>query len=501
MSAGGQRCPRAAYDAVGESTPADLEALLRQGRAGRPLAATARERRVELAAAGAFLVVAVILAVVAPSAVDFDPALAAVLVLAYAAVTRVAFEFAYGRTDLSLLVLVPMLFLLPARVVPLLVVVAFLLGRLPDYLRGRVHPDRAPNALGDAIHALGPAAVLAFAVDGGPRPADWPWYVLALLAMVACDALAGFGRAWAAHGIRPPLQARALGGVYRLDVLLAPVGLLAAFASEESHYAFLLGAPLVWLLAGYAREREGRLTTALEVGEQRTRRLEAELEAAQAHAGVLGAVSHGLQTPLAGLIGLSRVVEQHDGDLPAARRAELGGALVGHAEDLRQLVRQTLDFQVLRADGELHADLTTVDPGPLVAEVAARVADGRRTVALDVPPDVPAMRADPARVRQILTSLLDNAVRHAPAGTTVAVVVRREDDRVVVEVSDAGPGVPAAVRARLFERPVDAGAGDGSPGTGLGLYVGRALARAMGGDLVLASGPGARFVLRLPRAA
>jgi two-component system sensor histidine kinase KdpD len=364
-----------------------------------------------------------------------------------------------------------------------------------------VHADRALNALGDAIHALGPAAVLAYGVDGGPRPADWPWYVLALVALILCDTLAGLGRAWAAHGVRPPLQARALAGVYALDVLLAPVGLLAAFASEESPYAFLLGTPLVWLLAGYAREREARLTSAIEVGEHRERVLEAELEAAQAHADVLGAVSHGLQTPLAGLIGLSRLLEQHDGELPAERRAELGGALVGHAEDLRHVVRQTLDFQVLRAAGTPHVDLVTVALAPLVREVATRVCDGRRPVGVDVADDLPAVRADPARVRQILTSLLDNACRHTPPGTAVVVAVRRQGDRVAVDVIDGGSGVPVAVRDGLFERPVSGRDGDGAAGTGLGLYVGRALARVMGGDLEPARAQGhdgAGFVLSLP---
>jgi signal transduction histidine kinase len=488
-----------------ESATGQVEDLLRETRASRALRASARERMVELVAGLLFLAGAIALAVAAPSRIEFDPVLAAVLTLTYAAATRVRFEFAFGQTDLSLLVLVPMLFLMPAHAVPLAVVLGFLIGRLPDYVRGRVHPDRALNAFGDATHSLGPAVVLSYGMDGGvagPALSDWPLYVLALAAMIACDAVAGFARAWAAHGVRPQLQARVLVGVYALDVMLAPVGLLAAFASAQSTYAFLLGTPLVWLLSGYAREREQRLTSALELSDQRERVLEAKLEAAQARADVLGAISHGLQTPLAGLIGLSHLLEQHGDEMPPHRRAEMAAALVDHAEDLRHLVRQTLDFQVLQAGGTLHADLATIAPGPAVREIVTRVAHGRRPIRVDVVDEVPPILADPARLRQIMTSLVDNACRHAPADAVIEVTVRRRNGEVAIDVADCGPGIPARERARLFEAPVSPRRPEDS-GTGIGLYIARALAVVMNGDLVLASAPketGAHFTVTLPAA-
>jgi signal transduction histidine kinase len=102
-------------------------------------------------------------------------------------------------------------------------------------------------------------------------------------------------------------------------------------------------------------------------------------------------------------------------------------------------------------------------------------------------------------VLQVLLNLVGNALRSAGADTTVRLEVARRGERVTVSVNDEGPGLAPAQRAKVFEKFERLGrSGDG--GSGLGLYISRRLARAMGGELTVddAPGGGARFTLELP---
>src|SRR5207244_8369168 len=139
--------------------------------------------------------------------------------------------------------LVPMLFELPARAVPLVVMAGLLLGDLPDYLAGRRHAARAIHALADSWFAVGPALVLAVAEVDGPAWSDWPIYLGALGAQLACDIGASIARESLGRGVKPSVQLGVLSWVHIVDVLLSPVGLLAAFASLHGRYAFLLLLP------------------------------------------------------------------------------------------------------------------------------------------------------------------------------------------------------------------------------------------------------------------
>src|SRR4051794_25543189 len=157
-----------------------------------------RERRAEALVGVVFLATAADMAVLLPRDVALDWALAAVLVATYAAVSRIEYDLGAGYTVPTQLVLVPMLLLLPAPLVPLLVALAFLLGKLPDYLTGRASWERVVLNLGDSWHAVGPALVLSLAGAGGPDWGDWPVYLLALAAQFGCDLAASAVREWAA---------------------------------------------------------------------------------------------------------------------------------------------------------------------------------------------------------------------------------------------------------------------------------------------------------------
>jgi signal transduction histidine kinase len=115
---------------------------------------------------------------------------------------------------------------------------------------------------------------------------------------------------------------------------------------------------------------------------------------------------------------------------------------------------------------------------------------------------MPRVRGDRDRLQQVLTNLLDNAVKYLPAGEEVKVTAFQVDSQLQIEVADQGPGIPSDQQRLSFEkvgRGHSAGS-PGKPGTGLGLFIARSIAEAHGGSLEVSSAPdlGATFTLTLP---
>ncbi|WP_340296213.1 sensor histidine kinase, partial [Aquipuribacter hungaricus] len=226
----------------------------------------------------------------------------------------------------------------------------------------------------------------------------------------------------------------------------------------------------------------------------------AELAAADAQRrALLADVAHELRTPVAALRAeLENLV---DGVRPAD-----GPALaqtLAQAERLGALVEDLLDLA--RAEGtDGLVDPALVDVGALADDVARQVAaaHGVPPVVVLVAPDL-AVWADEARLRQVLTNLLDNAVRHGSRDGRVAVVGQpAEDGGVVLEVQDDGPGIPAGERDAVFERfrsGTTPGAATSTGGTGLGLAIARWAVQLHGGRIgVVPSGPGCTVRVELP---
>jgi len=181
----------------------------------------------------------------------------------YAVAERVQFDIGGGYTVPTQLALVPMLLLLPTPWVPLLVAGGMLLGRIPDYLRGTTHLDRAVLVLPDAWHAVGPALVLCLAGYDAPALGDWPLLAAALGAQVVFDAAFGTMRGWLVLGVPPGPQLRLLGWIFLVDAALSPVGLLVALVAVDQPAAPALVLPLIGLFALSARERAERIRHAL----------------------------------------------------------------------------------------------------------------------------------------------------------------------------------------------------------------------------------------------
>lgn len=182
--------------------------------------------------------------------------------------------------------------------------------------------------------------------------------------------------------------------------------------------------------------------------------------------------------------------------------AEYAADIAAAGRHLLELVDDLADLQAIERPG-----FTTAQEEVDLADLARRAAGllnvraNARNVRIQTPPlgeRAPA-RAEYRRVLQILVNLIGNAVRHSPEDSIIWVRVDEEDGRAMAIVADQGGGIAAEDHERIFDRFERLGL-SGSEGSGLGLYISRKLARAMGGDVTVdsAMGQGARFTLALP---
>jgi HD-GYP domain-containing protein (c-di-GMP phosphodiesterase class II) len=245
----------------------EAELLLEAARARTGTAFDRRELVVEGLVAFTLLAVAVAMAVFLTGERAFDLGTSVALIALYAAARQVGFEIATGYTCPVVLVLVPMLFLLPANLVPAHVAAGLLLGALLSRSRGRRGSAKAVLAIGLSWHSVGPALVFVAAGVAGPDAVDWPLYLLALGAMFATDAaVASFADR---VGLRVPLKTvvRPTLWVYAVDAALAPIGFLCAYLAADTPVGVVLVAPLIALLWVFARERTWRIDQAIELSQ------------------------------------------------------------------------------------------------------------------------------------------------------------------------------------------------------------------------------------------
>ncbi len=216
--------------------------------------------------------------------------------------------------------------------------------------------------------------------------------------------------------------------------------------------------------------------------------------------------THELRTPLSALqlqlTSLQRAAER-DTPLPPERLRQGVGSARRQAERLAHLLTHLFDVTRI-STGRLELEREEVDLSALAHRLVARMEDSLAAAgsAAAVQADAP-VRAlvDRLRVEQVLTNLLSNAAKYAP-GQPVELSVDAEDGTAVIAVRDWGPGIPREAHARIFERFERATGEHARASLGLGLYISRQIARAHGGELTVedpSDGPGARFVLRLPR--
>jgi HD-GYP domain-containing protein (c-di-GMP phosphodiesterase class II) len=213
-----------------------------------------------------FLIAAASLAVLDAPAGHREWFLAPLFVITIALASRVELEVGSGFASPVVLVVIPMLFALPAGHVPVAVALGLVLGQLPAYVRGRVPTERIIVAIGNASYTLAPAIVFMLFYRENAGPGEWAAVTAAALgAQFVGDAGISIVREYFAVGVEPRSLIRPLGWIFFVDACLAPVGFAASLAGSIWSPAYLLPVPLLLLTRLFAQERVDRLSHALEL--------------------------------------------------------------------------------------------------------------------------------------------------------------------------------------------------------------------------------------------
>jgi len=210
--------------------------------------------------------------------------------------------------------------------------------------------------------------------------------------------------------------------------------------------------------------------------------------------------AHDLRTPLTRLRGTAEVALRSDD--PAAARDALG-LCIEQSDQLLAMLRTLLDIAEAES-GIMKLDLQPVALPRIardVVELYEHVAD-EHGVTLALTAQDAEVRADPARLRQALANIVDNALKYTPRGGTVTISTERAEDAGIIRVRDTGEGIPADALPRIWDRLYRAEPSRSRPGLGLGLSLVKAIVDAHGGEIDVASTPGAgaTFTVALPLA-
>jgi signal transduction histidine kinase len=215
-------------------------------------------------------------------------------------------------------------------------------------------------------------------------------------------------------------------------------------------------------------------------------------------------VSHELRTPLAAIYGAAMTLRRRDVAVEESQRERLLEVVSSESDRLARIVNDILWASRLES-GRMSIAIERCDAAAIAAEVAdvcrARI-PAEIELVVAAPSGLPSVAADPDKLRQVLTNLLDNAVKYSPDGGRVELEVARSGGRVRFRISDEGLGVPPAEQDRIFEKffRLDPNLTRGVGGTGLGLYISRELVTRMNGRIwVVSDGrSGSSFFLELP---
>ncbi len=296
--------------------------------------------------------------------------------------------------------------------------------------------------------------------------------------------------------------------VWVLSIVL-PVAAWCLWRGEFDSVVLALGTLLFTAAMLHEARRSSRLQVEMlrlrlenaAIADDRARALALAEQSSRAKTRFLATVSHEMRTPLNGIVGMSELLRDGAPDAQVRQRAD---HVLRSAEQLHRVIGDLLDLSRLEF-GRLALDPAPFDPAQALREVLALAAPqaAERGLQLDMALDPALPRyvaGDAARVKQVLNSLLSNALRFTAAGRIEATLAPCPQG-LRYTITDTGPGIAPERLATLFEPFDDAGADADRrrQGIGLGLTISRRLARAMNGDLVCESQPGqgTRFVFTL----
>jgi len=217
----------------------------------------------------------------------------------------------------------------------------------------------------------------------------------------------------------------------------------------------------------------------------------------------LANVSHELRTPLAVIKGSANSLLQPDVDFEEETWRDFMESIDSDADKLTRLVEDLLMMSRLEAGAlEVRREKRTVNQ--VISSVKDRLGKlaGQHELSIDVPPDMPPVVVDEGRIGEVLTNLVENAVKYSPQGTPIAITASPNSGDVIVSVADRGRGIPEELHQKVFDRfyQVNDHREKHRSGTGLGLAICRGIVEAHGGRIWVESRPGrgATFNFTLP---
>jgi two-component system sensor histidine kinase KdpD len=223
--------------------------------------------------------------------------------------------------------------------------------------------------------------------------------------------------------------------------------------------------------------------------------IEAETESVRNS--LLAGISHDLRTPLSSIVGASSSLAEDDARLDARARRELARTIYDEAQRMTTLANNILDMARLEAGAvSLRRDWYPLEEivGSVLTRLRARLAG--RELEVRLPRDLPLLKVDAVMIGQVLINLLENALKYTPQGTPLEISAEIAPAEVTVTVADRGPGIPAGLEERLFDKFYRAAPEGAQSGVGLGLTICRAVVEAHGGRIWAGNRPGGGAVFR-----
>ncbi|HYT40604.1 MAG TPA: ATP-binding protein [Acidimicrobiia bacterium] len=332
-----------------------------------------------------------------------------------------------------------------------------------------------------------------------PRPLDglpsikWKLGAVIVAAVAVTVVVVDFG---VRAGVSPILSALAAGSLSILMVQVLARGMTSPLREMASATRAMAQGDYGRRVTSTSRDEVGELARAFNA-------MAAELaETDRMRRDLVANVSHELRTPITALqAGLENLVDGVEPPGPEQLRT-----MLKQAERLGRLVTQLLDLSRLES-GAIPLQRSNFKVLPVLEDAADESRLHAPHVQVSVSVDDPELAADgdPERVHQVVANLLENAIRHSPAGGRVEVRARPDRGRVAIEVLDEGPGIPEEEASRVFERfyRADTARSSSAGGAGLGLAIARWIVDLHGGDIRAErrTPTGCRMVVLLPGAA